>query len=134
MTESERVAERLIEYRDNPPMRDCGAFEGRFYQTGDVMAIVMDPVAEFDGHEYITRLAALILGPKSDESEELASSVWASRAERLGARMYRAEKYAAETELENEKLRELVQYILDESYGDDWFYEKAEELGLEARY
>lgn len=35
---------------------------------------------------------------------------------------------------ENEKLLELVQYILDENYGDDWFYEKAKEIGLEARY
>lgn len=35
---------------------------------------------------------------------------------------------------ENAKLRELVQYILDESYGDDWFVMKAGELGLEANY
>lgn len=35
---------------------------------------------------------------------------------------------------ENKKLRELVQYILDENYGDDWFSMKAEEIGLEARY
>ena len=35
---------------------------------------------------------------------------------------------------ENAKLRELVQYILDENYGDDWFCMKAEEIGLEARY
>lgn len=35
---------------------------------------------------------------------------------------------------ENAKLRELVQYILDESYGDDWFDIKAKELGFEANY
>ena len=35
---------------------------------------------------------------------------------------------------ENAKLRELVQYILDESYGDDWFDMKAYELGFEANY
>lgn len=35
---------------------------------------------------------------------------------------------------ENAKLRELVQYILDESYGDDWFVVKAGELGFEANY
>lgn len=35
---------------------------------------------------------------------------------------------------ENAKLRELVQYILDEGYGDDWFGEKAEELGFKANY
>jgi len=37
-------------------------------------------------------------------------------------------------EAENAKLRELVQYILDESYGDDWFDMKAYELGFEANY
>ena len=41
-----------------------------------------------------------------------------------------AQKYKAE----NAKLRELVQYILDESYGDDWFVVKAGELGFEANY
>lgn len=35
---------------------------------------------------------------------------------------------------ENAKLRELVQYILDECYGDDWFSKKAEELGFKANY
>ena len=35
---------------------------------------------------------------------------------------------------ENAKLQELVQYICDENYGDDWFAEKAAELGIEARY
>lgn len=35
---------------------------------------------------------------------------------------------------ENAKLRELVQYILDECYGDDWFGKKAEELGFKANY
>lgn len=37
-------------------------------------------------------------------------------------------------ESQNAKLRELVQYILDEGYGDDWFGEKAEELGFKANY
>ena len=41
---------------------------------------------------------------------------------------------AWELEGENAKLRKLVQYILDESYGDDWFITKAEELGIEERY
>ena len=40
----------------------------------------------------------------------------------------------ANLERENSKLRELVQYICDENYGDDWFAEKAAELGIEARY
>ena len=40
----------------------------------------------------------------------------------------------SELETENEKIRELVQYILDESYGDDWFATKAMELGFEANY
>lgn len=45
-----------------------------------------------------------------------------------------AYKELAETRgAENDKLRELVQYILDENYGDDWFYIKAKEIGLEAR-
>lgn len=35
---------------------------------------------------------------------------------------------------ENEALRELVQYICDESYGDDWFVEKAAALGIEGHY
>ena len=35
---------------------------------------------------------------------------------------------------ENAKLHELVQYILDECYGDEWFCEKAEELGFKANY
>lgn len=41
---------------------------------------------------------------------------------------------AARFEAENAKLSELVQYILDERYGDDWFVEKAEELGFKANY
>lgn len=39
-----------------------------------------------------------------------------------------------ELHAENAKLRELVQYICDENYGDDWFAEKAAELGIEAHY
>lgn len=35
---------------------------------------------------------------------------------------------------ENEALRELVQYICDECYGDDWFVEKAAALGIEGHY
>lgn len=35
---------------------------------------------------------------------------------------------------ENAKLRELVQYICDEGYGDDWFVEKAAALGIEGHY
>ena len=35
---------------------------------------------------------------------------------------------------ENAKLRELVQYIYDEGYGDDWFAEQAAELGFEPNY
>ena len=34
----------------------------------------------------------------------------------------------------NAKLSELVQYILDEAYGDDWFGKKAEKLGFKANY
>lgn len=41
---------------------------------------------------------------------------------------------ASNLEAENAKLRELVQYICDENYGDDWFAEKAAELGIEAHY
>lgn len=41
---------------------------------------------------------------------------------------------ACKAEAENDKLRELVQYILDENYGDDWFCMKAKEFCLEARY
>jgi hypothetical protein len=37
-------------------------------------------------------------------------------------------------ERENAKLRELVQYIYDECYGDDWFAEQAAELGFEPNY
>lgn len=40
------------------------------------------------------------------------------------------EKYRAE----NMKLRELVQYIYDECYGDDWFNEQAEVLGFEQNF
>ena len=35
---------------------------------------------------------------------------------------------------ENDKLRELVQYACDEGYVDDWFVEKAAELGIEGHY
>ena len=35
---------------------------------------------------------------------------------------------------ENAKLRELVQYICDECYGDEWFDEQAAELGFEPNY
>lgn len=35
---------------------------------------------------------------------------------------------------ENDKLRELVQYVCDEGYVDDWFVEKAAELGIEGHY
>ena len=35
---------------------------------------------------------------------------------------------------ENAKLRELVQYICNEYYGDDWFAEEAAALGIEAHY
>lgn len=45
-----------------------------------------------------------------------------------------AHKRATELEAENAKLRELVQYICDECYGDDWFVEKAAELGIEGHY
>ena len=45
-----------------------------------------------------------------------------------------AEREVGRLETENAKLRELVQYILDESYGDDWFAMKAKELGFEANY
>lgn len=37
-------------------------------------------------------------------------------------------------EAENAKLRELVQYICDECYGDEWFVEKAAALGIEGHY
>ena len=37
-------------------------------------------------------------------------------------------------ERENAKLRELVQYIYDEGYGDYWFAEQAAELGFEPNY
>ena len=37
-------------------------------------------------------------------------------------------------ESENAKLRELVQYICDECYGDEWFVEKAAALGIEGHY
>lgn len=35
---------------------------------------------------------------------------------------------------ENVKVSELVQYILDEGYGDYWFGKKADELGFKANY
>lgn len=35
---------------------------------------------------------------------------------------------------ENLKLRKLVQYICDECYGDEWFYEAAAALGIEGNY
>lgn len=41
---------------------------------------------------------------------------------------------ADDIDAENAKLRELVQYICDECYGDDWFVEKAAELGIEGHY
>lgn len=37
-------------------------------------------------------------------------------------------------ESENAKLRELVQYICDENYGDYWFDVKANKLGTSAHY
>lgn len=41
---------------------------------------------------------------------------------------------ASNLENENDKLRKLVQYIVDECYGDEWFYEQAESLGIEPDY
>ena len=43
-------------------------------------------------------------------------------------------KRAIELEKQNAKLRELVQYICDENYGDDWFAEEAAALGIKAHY
>ena len=45
-----------------------------------------------------------------------------------------ARKHASELEAENAKLRKLVQYIVDECYGDEWFYEQAESLGIKPDY
>lgn len=39
-----------------------------------------------------------------------------------------------ELEDENAQLRELVQYICDENYGDYWFDVKANKLGISAHY
>lgn len=41
---------------------------------------------------------------------------------------------ADDIDAENAKLRELVQYICDECYGDEWFVEKAAALGIEGHY
>lgn len=43
-------------------------------------------------------------------------------------------EYVDAIESENKKLRELVQYICDENYGDYWFDVKAYKLGITAHY
>lgn len=49
----------------------------------------------------------------------------------------RIDELCAENErlrAENAKISELVQYILDEGYGDEWFGKKADELGFKANW
>lgn len=61
MTESERVARELLAYRDNPPVRQAGLVEGQWYESGDILWIIMAPRCEFTTHELLTRLAELML-------------------------------------------------------------------------
>ena len=61
-----------------------------------------------------------------------ADTIWELR-NKLSGMVDEREKITA-LEGENQKLRELAQYILDEGYGDDWFVVKAEEIGMKARY
>lgn len=60
MTESERVARELLAYRDNPPVRQAGLVEGQWYESGDILWIIMAPRCEFTTHELLTRLAELM--------------------------------------------------------------------------
>lgn len=54
------VGRRLLEYRDSPPTRTDGIFEGQWYETGDIRGIIMAPKSEFTGAELLTRLAELM--------------------------------------------------------------------------
>lgn len=58
---------------------------------------------------------------------QLNCDMWHDRAKDMRNRLSAAQA-------ENAKLSKLVQYILDECYGDDWFGEKAEGLGFRANY
>lgn len=60
MTESERVARELLAYRDNPPVRQAGLVEGQWYESGDILWIIMAPRCEFTTYELLTRLAELM--------------------------------------------------------------------------
>lgn len=60
MTESERVARELLAYRDNPPVRQAGLVEGQWYESGDILWIIMAPRSEFTTYELLTRLAELM--------------------------------------------------------------------------
>lgn len=60
MTESERVARELLAYRDNPPVRQAGLVEGQWYESGDILWIIMAPRSEFTTYELLTRMAELM--------------------------------------------------------------------------
>ena len=58
-SEGERVGRMLLEYRDNPPVKTAGPIEGAWYESGDILAIIMEK-DEFTTGELLTRLAYLM--------------------------------------------------------------------------
>ena len=58
--DSQVVGRELLEYRDNPPLHDMGAFDVHCYALGDIIEIVMRPNPEFTTGELLTRLAHLM--------------------------------------------------------------------------
>ena len=60
MSDSEMVGRALLRYRDNPPLHEAGGIEGHWYETGEIMAIIMAPKSEFTTGEYLTRLVHLM--------------------------------------------------------------------------
>jgi hypothetical protein len=58
-SEGERVGRMLLEYRDDPPVKTAGPIEGAWYESGDILAIIMEK-DEFTTGELLTRLAYLM--------------------------------------------------------------------------
>lgn len=59
MSEGSEVENALLRYRDNPPVKHAGPIEGTWYETGEILSIIMDK-PDFSTGELLTRLAYLM--------------------------------------------------------------------------
>ena len=69
-----------------------------------------------------------------DISTELPEEIYGRLSDAIYETVCEFDEEVAQLKSENAKLRELVQYICDECYGDEWFVEKAAALGIEGHY